>query len=177
MAAWVLLCLLLMVPRDCSFKFPSRGARVGSRMASTFKDNRGEVFGMMKKSGERRSVFSLLCSGEGPEIYSLEDSEEPESDGDEEFEDIGDASEQGDAEGEDSGRFKLKPSKQPMIFNTGELPAPPVFRGSRSSRTTSTSDNLIVIGLTVILLAASVSFFLFINKDLPPAPPPPPMRF
>lgn len=175
MAAWVLLCLLLMVPRDCSFKFPSRGARVGSRMASTFKDG-GEVFGMMKKSGERRSVFSLLCSGEGPEIYSLEDSEEPESDGDEEFEDI-DASEQGDAEGEDSGRFKLKPSKQPMIFNTGELPAPPVFRGSRSSRTTSTSDNLIVIGLTVILLAASVSFFLFINKDLPPAPPPPPMRF
>ena len=76
----------------------------------------------------------------------------------------------------DSGLFKLKPTQPPMIFN-GESPAPPVFRGPRNSRVSSIFENLIVIGLTIITLAAFVSVFLYINKDLPDRPPPPPIRF
>ena len=126
----------------------------------------------------RRKMSLPAQSTDGPEIFPMGEGSEPEEGEDdvdsEDIEEVED--DEGGEASADSGVFKLKPTKQPMIFN-GESPAPPVFRGQRNSRVSSASDNLIVIGLTIIILAASVSVFLLLNKDLPVRPPPPPMRF
>ena len=178
MVSWVVIWLLAMTSLVHSLPVGTCGLRLLSRDGLSSLRPPSDLIGL-KKSGKQRTESSALWLGEKrPEIFPLEDSEKPD-DADDDQEEYDDESEEGPPEepGEASGRFKLKPSKQPMIFNTGELPPPPVFRGPRNIRTTSASDNLIVIGLTIFILAASVSFFLWINKDLPDRPPPPPMRF
>ncbi len=65
-----------------------------------------------------------------------------------------------------SGQFKLGKGERNLL--QGEQSSPSAFRTQRQPL--QLSDNLIVIGSTVLGLACLVGLFLFMNKDAPPPP-------
>jgi hypothetical protein len=104
-------------------------------------------------------------------VESMDDDDYPSEESVEE-----DGKEDGD-DGEDdlggpaTGQFKLGKKKLPTILQ-GEPLKPPPFRQRRATRTTSLTDNLIIVGTTIVTLSILVAGFLFVNKDLSDRPPP-----
>ena len=109
--------------------------------------NQGDS-GLGSTGNGRPEVMSFDAGGENPS-----DNEEKVIGGDDDVDCLGDE--------DKSGQFRLKPKKAPTILN-GELPPPPVFRSKRAP--TPITDNLVVVGLTVLTLALTVALFLFLNK-------------
>jgi hypothetical protein len=107
----------------------------------------------------RLKASSLILKSNEPEVVSF-DNEPDEGDQSDEKNMAFDVNGDEVAEGT-SGQFRIKKTKPVTILN-GELPPPPIFRGAREPA--PITDNLVVVGLTILGLAGAVGFFLFLNK-------------
>ena len=77
-----------------------------------------------------------------------------------------DDGEEGDEEGDDAstGQFNIGSGRGKLL--QGE----PMFRQPSTRQPSPLSDNLIVVGGTILGLAGVVAAFLFLNRDAPPPP-------
>jgi hypothetical protein len=104
-------------------------------------------------------------------IESMDDEDDEPSEGEIDDESVAEGDENMDKlDGPATGQFKLGKKKLPTILQ-GEPLKPPPFR-QRRPRATSLTDNLIIVGTTIVTLSILVAGFLFVNKDLNDRPLP-----
>ena len=156
---WLFICLMCTLLGEAYRSIPVRPGKTSictiNHLALSEKSSRAS-----------RRPLALLSASDGPEVVSFDGSEAANDENDENDENEGDE-EDGDGlsslvpEDEASGQFKIKKTKPLTILN-GELPPPAVFRGKREPA--PITDNLVVVGLTILGLTGAVGFFLFLNK-------------
>ena len=146
---WIFICLLYALLGEAYRSIP---ARPGKTSISTLNHLQAS-----------KARFLALSASDGPEVVSFDGSEAEDDDNEGKEEDgeglLSPVPE--DEASRSSGQFKIKKSKPVTILN-GELPPPVVFRGTREPA--PITDNLVVVGLTILGLAGAVGFFLFLNK-------------